>query len=72
MNKKLNLLQFYKLRAAYDRLSQITWTIRNANERFSLNDSKDQEQLTKVYVAMILDVENIYQEMVKIKEKYAK
>ena len=61
-----------RLRAQYKRLEQLTWTIRELQNRFPLGDEKDEKQLLKSYLAMRLDIEDILNEIDSLREEYDK
>jgi len=69
-NEKVDIELLYRLRSQYKRLDQITWTIREAQERFPVGTPENELQLTKIYLAMALDVEDILQEIKELRKQY--
>ena len=55
-NEKVDIELLYRLRGQYKRLDQITWTIRDAQERFPVGIPENELQLTKIYLAMLFDL----------------
>lgn len=66
----INLL--YKLRNEYKRLDQLTWTVRDAQQRFPLTTPENEEELVKIYLALALDVEDILDSLKKCRKEYEK
>lgn len=66
----INLI--YQLRNQYKRLDQVTWTIRDAQQRFPLTTPENQIQLTTIYLAMLSDIEDVVNEIKEIKKEYGK
>lgn len=66
---KSDLPKIYKLRALFARLDQLTWTLRDANQRFPLTTPENQRQITNIYLAMVLEVEDIYLDLKAIKDE---
>jgi len=60
----------YKLRAIYKRLDQLTWTVRDAQQRFPVGSPQNEEQLMKIYLSLIFDLEEVYNDLKKIREDY--
>ena len=71
-NEKVDVELLYRLRNQYKRLDQITWTIRDAQERFPVGINENEIQLMKIYLAMIYDVESILEEIKELRKSYAK
>jgi len=69
-NEKVDIELLYRLRGQYKRLDQITWTIRDAQERFPVGIPENELQLTKIYLAMLFDLEDITQEIKELKKQY--
>jgi len=70
MNDRLidDSLLLPKLRSAYKRLGQFTWTIREIEEKLPYGEQD--ELLLKEYLAMILDLEDIFKELKSLKKEY--
>ena len=64
----INLL--YQIRNQYKRLDQITWTIRDAQQRFPLTTPNNEEQLIKIYFSLNNDVEDILLELKELRKQY--
>lgn len=69
---RADLKLLYQLRAQFKRIDQISWTVRDANNRFPLGNSYNEEQLIKIYLALIYDIEDILRELKELKKEYAK
>lgn len=71
-NEKVDIELLYRLRNQYKRLDQITWTVRDAQERFPVGTSENELQLIKIYLAMSSDIEEIFQEIKNLRKQYEK
>ena len=69
-DEKVDIELLYRLRSQYKRLDQVTWSIRDAQERFPVGIAENELQLIKIYVAMIYDLEDILQEIKELKNQY--
>jgi len=69
-DEKVDIELLYRLRSQYKRLDQITWTIRDVQERFPVGTDENEMRLLKVYLAMLFDVEDILQELKELKKEY--
>jgi len=58
-----------KLGYSYEKLLKVTEVIRDAQQRFPMGDPQEEEQLTKIYLALILDIEDILQELKRLKNE---
>lgn len=61
-----NFNDLLKLRSAYRRLAQVTWSIKVAEERFSINSPNDEAGLLDIYIAMKLEVKKILKDINEI------
>jgi len=61
-----------RIRSQFKRLEQVTWTIRELQNRFPLGVPENEENLLKGYLEMIYDVEDILNELKELKKEYAK
>lgn len=59
-----------RLRSQYKRLEQLTWTVRELQNRFPLGDSKNEEHLLKTYLALRLDIKDILDEIEALRKEY--
>jgi hypothetical protein len=59
-----------RLRSQYKRLEQITWVVRELQNRFPLGELQSETQLLKNYLALIYDVEDVLQELKELKKQY--
>ena len=70
MNDMTDATLLLRLRSQYKRLEQLTWTIRELQNRFPLGDPKDEEHLLKSYLALRLDIKDIYDEIEALRKNY--
>jgi len=69
-DEKVDIELLYRLRSQYKRLDQITWTIRDAQERFPVGTDENEMRLLKVYLALLSEVEDILRELKELKREY--
>lgn len=63
---KVDISTVYKIRNLYKRLDQVTWTIRDAQQRFPLTNEKNILGLYNIYVEMREEVRNILLDLEEI------
>ena len=59
-----------RLRSQYKRLEQLTWTIRELQNRFPLGIPENEAYLLKSYLAMKLDIQDILDEIDNLRKEY--
>lgn len=69
-NENVNLELLYKLRGQFKRLDQLTWTIRDAQQRFPVGTPENELQLIRIYLSMLGEIEDIVGEIKEIKKNY--
>ena len=70
MNDLTDATLLLRLRGQYKRLEQLTWTVREIQNRFQLGDPKNEEQLLKSYLALRLDIKDILDEIEALRKEY--
>ena len=70
-NKYTNFQLLLSLRACYKRLSQLSWTISTTEKRFptELLTPEDEKQLIDTYLALMIDVKDIAEDLEKLKKQ---
>ena len=61
-----------RLRSQYKRLEQLTWTIRELQNRFPLGDPENEKHILKTYLALRLDIKDILSEIEGLRKEYSK
>jgi hypothetical protein len=76
MSKEINRFSYLlRLQSLFQRMGQITWTSKQATNRYVAPEAMTDEEvsdLTKLYVALIFDVEQLATDAKKLKEEYDK
>jgi hypothetical protein len=61
-----------RVRSQYKRLEQLTWTVRELQNRFPLGIPENEKELLKNYLALRLDIKDIYDEIEALRKEYGK